>query len=129
MTDVVTSSDVRTTQDRGQSALTLNVTQEERESVNAGTHQIRLYCTSNAFWSALSGSNSALCSIEFPPVLEVRVNGTIVSGGNTRGLKKKPGTAPPLDISKLCRVGQNRIDLTFMNNVTPFVQKVRSLWT
>lgn len=89
-------------------------------------YQLRLYCTSSAFhshnsphlWSVRS------CPIEFPPVCEIRVNG-VASTANTRGMKKKPGTAPPVDLTKVVKTtGMNRIDITYINNTTPFHAKV-----
>jgi E3 SUMO-protein ligase PIAS1 len=68
-----------------------------------------------------------ICPIEFPPIIEIKVNGSVVSGANTRGLKKKPGTAPPSDLTKLTRTGANRLELTFINNSQPFVIRVQML--
>lgn len=125
LTDITSPSEVRNTQDRGTGFAAFNLSAEERATITAGTHQVRLYCTSGQFWStALSALQTQTCPIEFPPVVEVRVNNTAIQNANTRGLKKKPGTAPPVDLTKLCRVGSNRVDFTYINNSSPFAPKV-----
>lgn len=116
-------SEVRDSQSRGTGSVSFNVSVEERAAISAGTHQARLYCTSGSFYSA-GVSLGAVCLIEFPGMVDIRVNGTIITGANTRGLKKKAGTAPPVDLSKLVRSGSNRIDFTYVNNSTPFQAKV-----
>lgn len=128
LTEITSPSEVRTNQDRGTASINFNVTAEQRSAMSAGTHNIRLYCTSGQFWStALSVMQTHPCPIEFPPVVEVRVNGTAITNANTRGMKKKPGTAPPLDLTKLCRAGPNQLNLTYINNTSPFTPKV-SIW-
>lgn len=126
LAEITQLSEVRDSQSRGTGTVSFNITVEERAAISAGTHQARLYCTSGHFYS--SGiSLGSVCLIEFPGMVDIRVNGTIITGANTRGLKKKAGTAPPVDLSKLVRVGQNRIDFTYVNNTTPFQPKVSPL--
>lgn len=117
-------SEVRDAQAKGTGVINFSLSAEDRAAIGAGTHQIRLYCTSSQFHSSIT-AGQALCPIEFPPVVDIRVNGTQIINPNTRGLKKKPGTAPPVDLSKLVRVGPNRVDLVYMNNTNPFVPRVR----
>jgi len=60
------------------------------------------------------------CPIEFPPTCEVRVNQVQLSA-NMKGLKKKPGTAPPADLGKQVRTQpgvQNRVEMVYVNSQT-----------
>ena len=53
--------------------------------------------------------------ISFPPQTEIKVNGGEVKA-NTRGLKNKPGSTRPVDITSALRLKssyQNNIDFTF----------------
>jgi E3 SUMO-protein ligase PIAS1 len=57
-----------------------------------------------------------MCPIEFPPTCEIRVNGTALNA-NTKGLKKKPGTAPPCDLGKTVKpAAQNRVEMVYINS-------------
>jgi E3 SUMO-protein ligase PIAS1 len=124
LTDVVAPSEVRNNSERSTATMLFSITAEQRSALSANTHQVRFYCTSGQFYSPAFPATQTVVPIEFPPVVDIRVNGTAVQGANTRGLKKKPGTAPPVDLSKVCRAGPNRVDFTYMNNSSPFSPKV-----
>ncbi|KAI0756915.1 PINIT domain-containing protein [Daedaleopsis nitida] len=87
-------------------------------------YQLRLYCTSSTYYTppgAFRSPASTPCPIEFPPTCEVRVNGTQLNA-NLKGLKKKPGTAPPPDLGKLVRMTQsstNRVEMIYVNSQQP----------
>ncbi|KAF4572967.1 SUMO ligase siz1 [Pleurotus pulmonarius] len=92
------------------------------------SYQIRLFCTSSIFYTPQPAAfrtptTTALCPIEFPQTCEVRVNGVLLTA-NLKGLKKKPGTAPPPDISKYLRGGnlQNNIEMIYVNSQQPPAQ-------
>ena len=71
-------------------------------------------------------TNTGPCPIEFPPTCEVRVNNVQITA-NTKGLKKKPGTAPPADLGKAVRMtpqSQNRVELIYVNSQQPVQPKV-----
>lgn len=129
LADVVSPSEVRNNSERSTATMHFSITAEQRSALSANTHQVRFYCTSGQFYSPAFPTAQTIVPMEFPPVVDIRVNGTAVQGANTRGLKKKPGTAPPVDISKLCRAGANRIDFTYMNNSSPFSPKVSCIRT
>lgn len=57
--------------------------------------RIMLYCTGDL-------SQSSSMEISFPSQIEIRVNDTQYTG-NLRGVKKKPGTTRPADITPLCK--------------------------
>ncbi|EDR14963.1 uncharacterized protein LACBIDRAFT_300609 [Laccaria bicolor S238N-H82] len=104
---------------------TLNNDQITKLKQPGSKYQLRLFCTSSAFYQ----SNPAFrtnnpCLIEFPPTCEVRVNGTQLTA-NLKGLKKKPGTAPPPDLGKFTRLTgvQNRVEMVYVNSIQPVVQK------
>ena len=63
--------------------------------------------------------------MEFPPTCEVRVNNTQLTA-NMKGLKKKPGTAPPPDIGKYARTASvaNRVEMVYVNSQQPVSSKV-----
>ena len=92
-------------------------------------YQIRLYCTSSAHYTPPGQFRSPVttpCPIEFPPTCEVRVNGQTLTA-NLKGLKKKPGTAPPPDIGKHVRQTQNatnRVEMIYVNSQQPTPPKV-----
>lgn len=69
-------------------------------------------------------TNLLACPIEFPPTCEVRINTTAIQA-NLKGLKKRPGTAPPPDISALTRLsGSNKVDMVYVNSQQPTQSKV-----
>ena len=69
--------------------------------------------------------NNYSCPIEFPSTCEVRVNGVQVNA-NLKGLKKKPGTAPPPDLANYVRFTsqQNKIEMVYVNSSQPVQAKV-----
>ncbi|KAH9898315.1 PINIT domain-containing protein [Cubamyces lactineus] len=91
-------------------------------------YQLRLYCTSSTFYSPPGAFRSpvvAPCPIEFPPTCEVRVNGMQLTA-NMKGLKKKPGTAPPPDLGKSVKTAYNqtnRIEMIYVNSQQPTTPK------
>lgn len=65
------------------------------------------------------------CLVEFPPTCEVRVNSVQLTA-NLKGLKKKPGTAPPPDIGKHCRFTAipNKVEMVYVNSQQAVQPKV-----
>lgn len=93
---------------------------------NRSKYQLRLFCTSSVFYAGFSTfrTNPLPCPIEFPPTCEVRINTNPVQA-NLKGLKKRPGTAPPPDISSLTRLsGSNKVDMVYVNSQQPVQSKV-----
>ncbi|KAI9065812.1 hypothetical protein FKP32DRAFT_1646795 [Trametes sanguinea] len=116
--------------DRRSQALSFTITNDVIAKLNSPStkYQLRLYCTSSTFYTPpgpFRTSPSAPCPIEFPPTCEVRVNG-VQLGANLKGLKKKPGTAPPPDLGKSVRLvhGQtNRVEMIYVNSQQPTAPK------
>ncbi|KAJ6575057.1 PINIT domain-containing protein [Mycena capillaripes] len=120
--------------DRRQQLLTFNLTDEHIAKLKSDSskYQLRLFCTSSAFYSPTLSSfrpNAGPCLIEFPPTCEVRVN-NVQLGANLKGLKKKPGTAPPPDISKYIRLSttnnskaSNKVEMIYVNSQQPVQPK------
>ncbi|KIJ21803.1 hypothetical protein PAXINDRAFT_165186 [Paxillus involutus ATCC 200175] len=114
--------------DRKQQSITftLNSEQTVKLSSTSPKYQLRLYCTTSTFYNpnhTAFRQPAAPCPIEFPPTCEVRVNGTTLQA-NMKGLKKKPGTAPPADLGKMVRMtGQNRIEMVYVNSQQPVQAK------
>ncbi|KAI0778270.1 PINIT domain-containing protein [Trametes elegans] len=116
--------------DRRSQSLSFTMTNDVIAKLNstAQRYQLRLYCTSSAFYSPPGPFRSpvtAPCPIEFPPTCEVRVNGVQLSA-NLKGLKKKPGTAPPPDLGKSVRQvynQANRVEMIYVNSQQPTTPK------
>ena len=95
-------------------------------------YQLRLYCTSSTYYTPpgqFISPTSTPCPIEFPPTCEVRVNGAQLNA-NLKGLKKKPGTAPPPDLAKVVRMNQsstNRVEIIYVNSQQPTPPKVSNV--
>ncbi|KAI5121284.1 hypothetical protein M0805_002328 [Coniferiporia weirii] len=109
--------------DRRSQLLQFTLTQEHVNKLtqSGSRFQLRLYCTTNTFYTQSPvgfRSNPLPCPIEFPATCEVRVNNTLLQA-NLKGIKKKPGTAPPADLSKTARMAagaQNRVDMVYVNS-------------
>lgn len=89
-------------------------------------YQLRLFCTSSVFYPASSfRTNTDPCLVEFPPTCEVRVNNVQLTA-NLKGMKKKPGTAPPPDLGKYVRLNPilNRVEMVYVNSQQPVQPKV-----
>jgi E3 SUMO-protein ligase PIAS1 len=75
-------------------------------------------------------SSPSPCPIEFPPTCEVRINGTAITA-NLKGLKKKPGTAPPAELPlrhiRLDTQSVNRVEMVYVNSQQPIQAKVVQL--
>ena len=97
----------------------------------SSNYQLRLFCTSSIYHvhHHTGFRSEGLCPIEFPATCEVRVN-NVQLGANLKGLKKKPGTAPPPDLGKAVRLTSqvlNRVDMVYVNSQQPVQPKVSSI--
>lgn len=112
--------------DRKQQTFTFTLSSEHYSKLNQTSpkYQLRLYCTTSTFYTSnhMAPRAPAACPIEFPPTCEVRVNNAVLHA-NLKGLKKKPGTAPPADIGKSVRTGQNRVEMVYVNSQQPVQPK------
>ncbi|KAJ8514698.1 hypothetical protein ONZ45_g7791 [Pleurotus djamor] len=115
--------------DRKTGKLNFLLTGEDAAKLNLPDYQVRLYCTSSMFYTPQPAAfrtptATELAPIEFPQTCEVRVNGVLLTA-NLKGLKKKPGTAPPPDIGSLLRRGniQNNIEMIYVNGQQPVQPK------
>ncbi|TEB35206.1 hypothetical protein FA13DRAFT_1762980 [Coprinellus micaceus] len=112
--------------DRRQQTLTFTLTNDQINKLKqpSSNYQLRLFCTSSTFHNSATPAafrnTLAPCPIEFPPTCEVRINGTLLTA-NVKGLKKKPGTAPPPDLGKCVRWNstQNRLEMVYVNSTQP----------
>jgi len=86
-------------------------------------YQLRLYCTSSSHFALGAAGlrfGGTPCPIEFPPTCEIRVNQVQITA-STKGMKKKPGTAPPAHLGNSVRVSighQNRVEMVYVNSQT-----------
>ncbi|KAF8445886.1 PINIT domain-containing protein [Boletus edulis BED1] len=114
--------------DRKQQSLTFTLNSEQTAKLGSTStkYQLRLYCTTSTFHNpspTVFRPPAGPCLIEFPPTCEVRVNGTALQA-NLKGLKKKPGTAPPADLGQMVRMsGQNRVEMVYVNSQQPVQPK------
>ncbi|KAH0838266.1 miz zinc finger protein [Lanmaoa asiatica] len=124
--DHVTESTSSTDRKQQSLTFTLNSEQTMKLSSTSTKYQLRLYCTTSTFYSpnpTVFRPPAGPCPIEFPPTCEVRVNGTALQA-NLKGLKKKPGTAPPADLGRMVRMnGQNRVEMVYVNSQQPVQPK------
>ncbi|CEL57495.1 E3 SUMO-protein ligase pli1 OS=Schizosaccharomyces pombe (strain 972 / ATCC 24843) GN=pli1 PE=1 SV=3 [Rhizoctonia solani AG-1 IB] len=103
---------------------TFTLTQDQSEKLQTNKYQVRLYCTSSTHYAPNSFTNAPV-PIEFPPTCEIRVNNKNINA-SVRGLKKKPGTAPPPNLTPFMSTTKgtlSKVELIYVNNVTPFVPK------
>ncbi|GAA5931720.1 hypothetical protein JCM1841_003400 [Sporobolomyces salmonicolor] len=113
-----------------------NLLTRARESPSNPQYEVRLYCTSDANYNAGRVTASQFpAPIEFPATCEVKLNGQPVQA-NTKGIKKQPGTAPPVNLSSKKGVSVstspgsiNKVDVIYVNTeklyylVAYFVEK------
>ncbi|KAF8230622.1 hypothetical protein L208DRAFT_1362781 [Tricholoma matsutake] len=110
--------------DRRQQLMTFNLNNDYLAKLKSpgSKYQLRLFCTSSIFHSGPNSfrATTSACPIEFPPTCEVRVNNVQLTA-NLKGLKKKPGTAPPPDLGKYVRLTnvQNRVEMVYVNSQQP----------
>ncbi|CCL99022.1 uncharacterized protein FIBRA_01031 [Fibroporia radiculosa] len=128
---VVECPESTSSMDRRQQSLVFAMNNDILSKINSTRtsqkFQLRLYCTSSTYYTPSGGfrSTSGLCPIEFPPTCEVRVNGVALTA-NLKGMKKKPGTAPPPDLGKSLRLttgASNRIEMVYVNSQQPVQSK------
>ncbi|TFK30316.1 hypothetical protein FA15DRAFT_662259 [Coprinopsis marcescibilis] len=112
--------------DRRQQTLTftLNSDQLNKLKQTGSKYQLRLFCTSSVYYSSVNRNSAVPCPIEFPATCEVRVNGIQVTA-SLKGLKKKPGTAPPPDLAQYARLNStaNKIEMVYVNSQQPIQPK------
>ncbi|KAL0951264.1 hypothetical protein HGRIS_007978 [Hohenbuehelia grisea] len=123
VSSVVECPESTNAQDRRTQAVNFPLSADQMAKLKQPNYQVRLFCTSSTFWTSTPSTfrtNSVLCPVEFPATCEVRVNGMPLTA-NLKGLKKKPGTAPPPDITKFIRGGNtpNRIEMVYVNSQQP----------
>ncbi|BGP21135.1 zinc finger, MIZ-type protein [Rhodotorula toruloides] len=93
-----------------------------KESPSNLQYQVRLYCTSDVNWNLhRPTANQFPAPIEFPGTCEIKLNGVTVPA-NTKGIKKQPGTTPPVNLSSgkgatvLTTAGStNRVEVIYIN--------------
>ncbi|KAK9493681.1 PINIT domain-containing protein [Lipomyces doorenjongii] len=76
---------------RSSFTMTFRFTQSQLDKMRDNTYRIYLL-------SALSEDAYRQATVQFPQSMEIRVNGKVVQA-NLRGLKNKPGTAKPADLT------------------------------
>ncbi|KIK70931.1 hypothetical protein GYMLUDRAFT_303330 [Collybiopsis luxurians FD-317 M1] len=110
--------------DRRQSVLQFVLKQDQINKLKAADskYHLRLFCTSSAFYSPTPTFRTFTpqCPIEFPSTCEVRVNQAQITA-SLKGLKKKPGTAPPPELDKYVNFNTtpNRVDMIYVNSQQP----------
>ncbi|KAG6842254.1 hypothetical protein C0991_000224 [Blastosporella zonata] len=96
----------------------------ESTSATDRRQQTVTFTLTNDHLTKLKAPSSKYQLLEFPPTCEVRVNNVQLTA-NLKGLKKKPGTAPPPDIGKHCRLTAipNKIEMVYVNSQQPVQPK------
>ncbi|CAJ0897320.1 1061_t:CDS:2, partial [Entrophospora sp. SA101] len=78
-------------------------------------YQIRLFCS--------DGKNQQEALVEFPNICLIRVNKTNIET-NLKGIKNRPGTVHPQDITKFCRLDisyENKIEFYYENTSKKYI--------
>ncbi|KIY64214.1 hypothetical protein CYLTODRAFT_425418 [Cylindrobasidium torrendii FP15055 ss-10] len=126
---VVECPESNSSTDRRQQSLHFTLTQDHITKLNSPSpkYQIRLFCTSSTFYSPTPQAFRTMhgpALMEFPPTCEVRVNDKQIQA-NLKGLKKKPGTAPPPNIISYVRLNTsaNKVDIVYVNSQQPAATK------
>ncbi|KAJ3750483.1 PINIT domain-containing protein [Lentinula detonsa] len=121
ISSVVECPESQSASDRKQAVAVFTLNQDQINKLTAvnSLYRIRLFCTSSNFYSPFR-TNLIQCPIEFPITCEVRVNGKSISA-NLKGLKKKPGTAPPPVLDELVNydTSPNRVEMIYVNSQQP----------
>ncbi|KAF5374880.1 hypothetical protein D9758_000321 [Tetrapyrgos nigripes] len=120
VSSVVECPESSSSMDRRQQTVLFTLTSQQLDKLKGDNYQLRLFCTSSTFYSNSSLRYNPPCPIEFPPTCEVRVNNVPLTA-SLKGLKKKPGTAPPPDLGKFVRLNttQNRVEMIYVNSQQP----------
>ncbi|TCD69924.1 SUMO ligase siz1 [Steccherinum ochraceum] len=114
--------------DRRQQAFSFTLSADSLHKLSSQNpkYSLRLYCTSSGYYTPSPAfRHNTVCPIDFPPTCEVRVN-SVQLQANLKGMKKKPGTAPPPDLTKSIRLtpnAQNRIEMIYVNSQQPVTPK------
>ncbi|GJJ13896.1 hypothetical protein Clacol_008153 [Clathrus columnatus] len=129
VSEVIECPESTSVSDRKAQTLTFMLTNEQLAKLQTpgSKHQLRLFCTSSSWHNPYNtGFRTELpCPIEFPPTCEVRVNGNQITS-NLKGIKKKPGTAPPADLGNTVRLNShlpNRVEIVYVNSQQPVQNK------
>ncbi|ORY99881.1 PINIT domain-domain-containing protein [Syncephalastrum racemosum] len=92
--------------------------QQPAEPDGSPSHQVRFYCTNRS-----SNVNAAI--VEYPSICEIRVNGGVISAHALRGIKNRPGSVHPADITSMLNInGENLAELAYANAVNSYVASI-----
>ncbi|KAF9929783.1 SUMO ligase siz1 [Linnemannia zychae] len=83
-------------------------------------YQIMVFCTS------AEGVTSPPALMEFPHVCEIKISGRVLEA-NLRGMKNKPGTVSPANITRLCRLEPaeyNKVEFIYANSTKRYYASV-----
>lgn len=81
---------------RSTANVVVNLTELQVQQLHEGRYKAMAYC---ALLDPITTAPGKINDIAFPHSSELRVNGNTVTGVNLRGLKGKPGTTRPADIT------------------------------
>ncbi|KAG0168872.1 SUMO ligase siz1 [Apophysomyces sp. BC1034] len=86
-------------------------------------YQIRFFCA--AYTNVRGVVKHGTLEMEFPTICELKVNDKSISGSTLRGLRNKPGTVTPPDLTHMCRTDQtNTIELVYANTSKTYIAQV-----
>ncbi|KAG0377776.1 SUMO ligase siz1 [Mortierella sp. AD032] len=83
-------------------------------------YQLMVFCTS------AEGAASPPALMEFPHVCEIKISGRVLEA-NLRGMKNKPGTVSPANITRLCRLEAaeyNKVEFIYANSTKRYYASV-----
>ncbi|ODV77587.1 zf-MIZ-domain-containing protein, partial [Suhomyces tanzawaensis NRRL Y-17324] len=103
---------------KGVCPFTFLFTKEEANLVYLGDPTVRVYLMCGLQDPKTVSSTEV--PLQFPLPVEVHVNGTQVTK-NFRGIKGKPGTAKPADITELLKPSQNKVQVIYTQTTETYL--------
>ncbi|KAJ7101987.1 PINIT domain-containing protein [Mycena epipterygia] len=115
VSSVLECAESYTPTDRRECTLHFKLNEEQLTKLHTpgSMYQARLFCTSSKFYSPGYSGNTE-CLIEFPPTCEIYINDVQLKSALVKGIKKRPGTAPPLNLGDVDAT--NRVRMIYINS-------------
>ncbi|KAG9295462.1 hypothetical protein G9A89_013491 [Geosiphon pyriformis] len=92
-----------------------------------GLYQLRFFCCAAPDMQQINSRTAPLALVEFPTACELLVNGEQLQT-SLRGIKNKPGTVQPPEITHLCHINlrsNNKLEFVYANISKPYIVMVQ----
>ncbi|CAG8614096.1 2755_t:CDS:10, partial [Ambispora leptoticha] len=94
---------------------------------NSGKYQVRFFSCAAPETTHYMSRSPHVALVEFPTMCELYINGNQLQT-SLRGLKNKPGTVQPRDITSFCNTivkNTNKIEFVYANTLKPYIVMVQ----